>query len=95
MFLKIALNIISLILTILSFFQVLHYIYAKRMEYILECKFTRQKCKTAILLYCFHTVGVLHIFVLYKLLGPGTSFYRKFKINMKRKPNYEIGWFHN
>jgi len=24
-------------------------------------KFTRKKCKTAILLYCFHTAGVLHI----------------------------------
>ena len=23
------------------------------------------------------------------------SFYRKSKINIKRKPNYEIGWFHN
>ena len=52
------------------------------------------KCKTAILLYCFHTAGVLHIFMLYNLLGPGTSFYRKSKINVKRKPNYEIGWFH-
>ena len=41
-----------------------------------------------ILLYCFHTAGVLHIF------GPGTSFYRKSKINIKRKPNYETGWFH-
>ena len=29
---------------------------------------TRKKCKTAILLYCFHTAGVLHIFMLYNLL---------------------------
>ena len=57
-------------------------------------EFTRKKCKTAILLL-FHTAGVLHIFVLYILLDPGTSFYRKSKINIKRKPNYEIGWFHN
>ena len=28
---------------------------------------TRKKCKTAILLYCFHTTGVLHIFMLYNL----------------------------
>ena len=55
----------------------------------------RKKCKTAILLYCFHTAGVLHIFMLYNLLGPGISFYRKSKIIVKRKPNYEIGWFHN
>ena len=58
-------------------------------------EFTRKKCKTAILLYCFHTAGVLHIFMLYNLLGPGISFYRKSKIIVKRKPNYEIGWFHN
>ena len=41
------------------------------------------------------TVGVLHIFMLYNLLGPGISLYRKSKIIVKRKPNYEIGWFHN
>ena len=58
-------------------------------------EFTRKKCKTAILLYCFHTAGVFYIFMLYNLLGPGISFYRISKINVKRKPNYEIGWFHN
>ena len=62
--------------------------------YIRE-EFTRRKCKTAVLLYCFHTAGVLHIFVLFNLLGTGTSFDRKSKINIKRNPNYEIGWFHN
>ena len=50
-------------------------------------EFTRKKCKTAILLYCFHTAGVLHIFMLYNLLGPGISFNRKSKTNIKRKPN--------
>ena len=59
------------------------------------CPVNRKKCKTAILLYCFHIAGVLHIFMLYNLLGPGISLYRKSKINVKRKPNYEIGWFHN
>ena len=44
------------------------------------------------MLYCFHTAGVLHIFMLYNLLGPGISFYRKSKINIKRNPNYEIGF---
>ena len=34
---------------------------------------TRKKCKTAIFLYCFHTADVLHIFVLYNLLGPGIN----------------------
>ena len=47
-------------------------------------EFTRKKCKTAILLYSFHTAGVLHIFMLYNLLGPGTWFYRKSKINVKK-----------
>ena len=37
-------------------------------------EFTRKKCKTAILLYWFHTAGVLHIFMLYNLLGPVISF---------------------
>ena len=46
-------------------------------------------------MYCFYTAGVLHIFVQNNLLGPGTSFYRKSKIDIKRKPKYEIGWFHN
>ena len=58
-------------------------------------EFTRKKCKTAILLYCFHTAGVLHIFMLYNVLVSGISFYRKSKIIVKRKPNYEIGWLHN
>jgi len=64
----------------------------KENRIYIRVEFTGKKCKTAILLYCFHTAGVLHIFALYNLLGPGTSFYRKSKINIKRKPNYEIGW---
>ena len=51
----------------------------------IRVEFTRAKCK--IFLYCFHSAGVLHIFVLYcrtaKLLGPGTSFYRKSKMILK------------
>jgi len=43
-------------------------------------EFTGKKCKTAILLYCFHTAGVIYIFMLYNLLGPGISFYGKSKI---------------
>ena len=46
-------------------------------------EFTRKKCKTAILLYCFHTAGVLHIFMLYNLLCPGISFYRNLKLMLK------------
>ena len=58
---------------------------SKENRIYIRVEFTRKKCKTAILLYRFHTAGVLHIFMLYNLLGPGTS----------RKPSYEIGWFHN
>ena len=61
----------------------------------IRVEFTRKKCKTAILLYCFQTAGVLHIFMLYNVLVPGISFYRKSKIIVKRKPNYEICWFPN
>ena len=68
---------------------------AKENRIYIRGEFTRKKCKTVILLYCFHTAGVLHIFMLYNLLGPGISFYRKSQINIKRKPNYEIDWFHN
>ena len=66
----------------------------KNRIYIRE-EFIRTKCKTVNLLYCFHTAGVINIFMLYSLLGPGISFYRKSKMIVKRKPNYEIGWFHN
>ena len=34
-----------------------------------------------------------HICVIYPFAG--ISFYRKSEIKVKRKPNYEIGWFHN
>ena len=56
---------------------------AKKIEYIYWGEFTKKKCKTAILFYCFYSAGVLHIFVLYNLLAPGISFYRKSKINTK------------
>ena len=69
--------------------------YTKENRIYIRVEFSSKMCKTAILLYCFHTAGVLYIFVLYNLLGPGPSFYRKSKINIKRKPNYEIDWFHN
>ena len=62
---------------------------------MLEGNLVEKSVKTACLLYCFHTAVVLHIFALYGLLSPRTSFYKKSKIIVKRKPNYEIGWFHN
>ena len=46
-------------------------------------EFTGKKCKTAILLYCFHTAVVLHIFMLYNLLGPGIYFMENLKLLLK------------
>ena len=66
----------------------LYLYHSKRIEYILEGNLLEKNVKRP---FCFHTPGVLHIFVLYNLLGPGISFHRKSKINVKRKPNYEIG----
>ena len=72
-----------------------HKLKAKENRIYVREEFTRKKCKTANLLYCFQPAGILHIFMLYNLLGPGTIFYKKSKINVNRKINYEIGWFHN
>ena len=46
-----------------------------------------EKCKTAIVLYYFHTAGVFHIFARYNLLGPGTSFYKNLKLILKENQN--------
>ena len=67
-------------LTFLEIYSLL----TKRIKDMIEWNLLEKKCKTAILLYCFHTAGILHIFVLYNLLSPETSFYRKSKINIKR-----------
>ena len=69
------------------------YALAKENRIYIWVKFTRKKCKSAILLYCFHCRCTSHICAIYNLLGPGTSFYRKSKINIKE--NYEIDWFYN
>ena len=60
----------------------------KRIKYILEWNLLEKSAKRTF--YRFHTAAVLHIFLLYNLLGPGTSFYRKTKINIKRNLNYEM-----
>ena len=46
-------------------------------------EFTRKKCKTAILLYCFHTAGVLHIFMLYNLWALEYHFIQNLKLLLK------------
>ena len=69
---------------------VYHIYYYTGTEYILEWNLTEKTVKRP---FCC-TVSILQVYF-YSLLGPGTSFYRKSKINIKRKPNYEIGWFHN
>ena len=61
----------------------------KRIEYILEWNLIEKSVKRP---FCC-TVSILQLYFTY--LGPGLSFYRKSKIIIKRKPNYEIGWFYN
>ena len=61
----------------------------KRIEYILEWNLIEKSVKRP---FCC-TVSILQVYFTY--LGPGISYYRKSKINLKRKANYEIGWFHN
>ena len=72
-------------------YEILKILIPKRIEYILEGNLLEKSVKRP---FCC-TAGVLHIFMLYNLLGPGISFYRKSKINVKRKPIYEKGWCHN
>ena len=67
-----------------SSLQVLVYCYTrciinKENRIYIRVEFTRKKCKTAILLYCFHM----------------QVYFTSSKINIKRKPNCKIGWFHN
>ena len=42
------------------------------------------------MLYCFHTAGLLHIFMLYNLLGPGISLYRRLYIRKDKKKGRKI-----
>ena len=70
------------------------YLNIYRIEYILEWNLLEKSVKRHfIVLFPIHTAGVPHIFVLYLGPNPGISFYRKSKIIIERKPNYEIGWF--
>ena len=55
----------------------------KENRIYITVEFTRKRCTTAILFYCFHTAGVLHIFVLYNLLGPGTTFIENLKLKLR------------
>ena len=68
---------------------------SKRIEYILEGNLLEKSLKRPFCCTVSIMQVILHIFMLYNILGPGISFYRKSKINIKRKPNYEIGWFHD
>ena len=46
-------------------------------------EFTWKKCETDILLYCFHTAGVLHIFMLYNLWALEYHFIENLKLMLK------------
>ena len=88
-------TILVIIVKILNYTKKLRFAIAKENSIYIRGEFTRKKCKTTILLYCFHTAGVLHIFVLYNLWALEYHFIENLKLLLKRKPNYEIGWFHN
>ena len=69
-------------------------VYTKRIEYILEGNLLEKMQNDHFVVlfpYCRCTSHIL----LCSLLGPGISLCRKSKTNIKRKTNYEIGWFHN
>ena len=76
--------------TYLKFIKLSPWFINKENKIYIRVEFAKKSVKRP-----FCCTVVLHIFLLYNLLGPGTSFYRKAKINIKRKPNYEIGWFLN
>ena len=44
--------------TEVNMFYIIVGLSTKRIEFILECNLLEKKCKTAILLYCFHTAQV-------------------------------------
>ena len=56
---------------------------AKENRISIRVEFTRKKCKTAILLYCFQTAGVLNIFVLYNNWALGHHFIETLKLILK------------
>jgi len=57
----------------------------KRIEYILEWNLLEKSVKQP---FCC-TVSILQVYFKY------LCYFIKSKINIKRKPNYEIGWFHH
>jgi len=100
----------KVLMNVLLSFQSIHYspeltfitllfwlavLWTKIIEYILEGNLLEKSVKRP---FCC-TVSILQVYFTYlryiNFSGPGISFYRKSKINVKRKPNYEISWFHN
>ena len=59
------------------------YILCKENRIYIRGEFTRKKCKTAILLYCFHTAGVLDIFVSSTFLALEHHFIENLKLILK------------
>ena len=84
------LNIFLQVVSEVAFF-VCDPVKSKRIEYI-ERNLLEKSVKQP---FCC-TVSILQVYFTYlcyiNLLGPGTSFHRKSKINIKRKPNYETGF---
>ena len=68
---------------------------SKRIEYILEGNLLVKSVKRP---FCC-TVSILQVYFTYlcyiTFWALEYHFTENLKINVKRKPNYEIGWFHN
>ena len=56
---------------------------SKENRIYIRGEFTRKKCKTALLLYCFHTAGVLNIFVYLTFWALEHHFIEHLKLTLK------------
>jgi len=65
----------------------------KENRIYIRVKFTGKKCKTAILFYCFHTAGVLHIYLCFITFWAREHYFIENLKLILKNPNYEIARF--
>jgi len=67
--------------------------YTKRIEYILEWNLLEKSVKRP---FCCSAVSILQVYFTYlRSITLWALEHHFIENNIKRKPNYEIGWFHN
>ena len=66
-------------------------LWLKRIEYILDRNLLEKSVKRP---FCC-TVSILQVYFTYLRYITFWALEHHFKINIERKPNYKIGWFHN